>query len=133
MLVVAVAVLSCSLSLFLIEKSMIINVVDYPMQVKVIEPGKSIGLNADPNLFFGAIEQGGTSWKKLELSNAQEDLVVSISKKGNIAEWVSGPKKLVVRQGKDINITIAMKVPKDAAIGKHYGELTVIIRKVSII
>jgi hypothetical protein len=127
-LVIFAALITSIITFIVIEKSKILQVNKYSMDVKVTNDS-IIGINADPGFHFGSLRRGEGSAKKIIITGVEEDMLVVIAKRGEIAKWVSVPDKFILKKGEDKNISIAVGIPQNAPLGNYTGELIVMMRK----
>ena len=92
---------------------------------------KQLGFDVAPSGFhFGAMPPGATGLREFNVHDVHEDVLVTISKRGDIAPWVSYPNNFLVRKNENRTITLSVQVPPDAPLGNYTGTAQIIIRKV---
>jgi len=130
-LITAVVLLSSIITFLFLESRNIILVKSIPMDVKVIDRPNFAGINVDPDGFhFGKIGPGGISERELMIKNVSQDVFVFITKKGEIAGWVSNPNFFRVKKGEEKDITFTIVVPMNSSVGLHTGEAVVVLRRI---
>jgi hypothetical protein len=128
-LIVLLVVLSSVITAIVIDMNNIIQAQRYPMDVEV-KNDKIIGINVDPDGFhFGSLYPGGGASRILKIHQIEEDAMVNVIKKGEMAEWVGNPDDFIIRKGEDMNISLSISIPKDAEFGNYIGEVIFILRK----
>lgn len=127
-----VIIISLTVSFFtfyIYQKSRIVQINKFPMDVRVAE-NQIIGFNVDPDGFhFGSVPRGSGGQRELRIHQVEEDVIVYMYKKGEIAPWVSYPNSFTVRKGESKNITLSVSIPREAKPGNYSGEITVILKK----
>ena len=130
LLIVMVVLISSFLTFLAIDRSKIVQVNSFVMDVNVSDDGV-FGINIDPDGFhFGSIGRGQGATKVLMIKNVKEDVSISIIKKGEMAGWVSSPKGLVMRKGQDENVSLSIAIPYNAQFGGYTGEVMFVLRKI---
>ena len=89
LIVMFIAVIASLITAFIIEKSRVLQVEKFPMEVTVTDDPRTIGINVDPDQFnFGIIPQGNTGKRSLSISTDQE-VYVTIKTEGNISPMIN--------------------------------------------
>ena len=128
LIIMFIAVISSLITAFIIEKSRVLQVEKFPMEVTVTDNPRTIGINADPDQFnFGIIPQGNNGKRSLSISTDKE-VYVTIKTEGNISPMISYENYFVVGAGAE-NISVYCIIPDDKPVGVYSGEMTVILRE----
>lgn len=128
-LFIIIVILASFTTFFIIEKSRIVQVEIYLMDVGVVDTG-IVGVNVDADGFhFGKLGRGGSSSRELMIKDVEEDVLVTIAKKGEIADWVSNPNNFIMKKGEERNITLSISIPADAPLGNYTGEAIITLRR----
>ena len=128
LIVMFIAVIASLITAFIIEKSRVLQVEKFPMEVTVTDDPRTIGINVDPDQFnFGIIPQGNTGKRSLSISTDQE-VYVTIKTEGNISPMINYKNYFLVGVGAE-NISVNCVIPDDEPPGVYTGEMTVILRK----
>ena len=110
---------------FLIE-----NIVVMDIKLKV---GDRFGLNVDPeSINFGRIMPGNAGLRNVTLeNNASYPLKVSISKYGEIADWIDvSENNFILEEKEKMDVTFYAYAPNDAAFGNYTSKTKVIFKRV---
>ena len=129
-LIAGMIILTTSITIIVVDRMKIVSVNKYPLEVLVWDKNR-IGINVNPSgLYFGRMSAGNSGERELKIEQVEEDILVTISKRGEIAKWVSFPNRFILRKGEGANVTFSVHVPSDASFGNYTGEAIVILRKI---
>ena len=121
--------MSCIITAIAIDRSRIVQVAKYPMDIEV-KDDDIMGVNVDPDGFhFGSLNRGGGARREFKIHQVEEDILVKISKKGEMAKWVGNPDNFIIRKGGNRTISFSIGIPHDAPLGNYTGEVIVVLRK----
>ncbi len=131
LLIIAIAVITASsLTYILIQRSRIVQIEKYKMDVNITDNEK-IGINVDNDAFhFGSLGVRGIVAREFKIHQTEEDVLVRIIKRGEMALWVSNPNNFIVRKGEEKTIEFTLSVPVGMPVGYYTGEIIVILEKV---
>ncbi len=130
LLIFILAAVTSFITFIVIERNRIVQVETYPMQVRITDEDK-IGMNADPDgFYFGGLRRGMGAGREFWIQQVEEDVMISIIKKGEMAKWVGHPNEFIVRKGEEKKIELTISIPQDAPLGNYTGEVIVILKKV---
>ena len=123
LLIIIVALISSFIAFFFIEKNRIVQVDRFVMDVNVTD-SNVIGMNVDKDGFhFGSLGRGQGSIREMTIKDTERDVMVSVIKEGEMADWVNHPNDFIVREGEVKNITVSVSVPSTAPLGDYSGEI----------
>ena len=107
------------------------DVIHYKMQYELVE-STDIGVNVDTDaIYFGRSKVGGTSKRKVEISNNNDyPVIVSIKTKGNISSMVSVTiNDFIMEPYEGRNITYYAKSTKETPLGEYTGDTRILIKR----
>ena len=126
-----VAVIASSLFTYVFYNVFVIeNIVVMDIKLKV---GDRFGLNVDPeSINFGRLMPGTTGFRNVTLeNNASYPLKVSISRYGEIADWIDvSENNFILEEKEKMDVTFYAYAPNDAAFGNYSGKTKVIFKRV---
>ncbi|MBD3163715.1 hypothetical protein GF323_00780 [Candidatus Woesearchaeota archaeon] len=128
-LIIFTALLSTAATVLVIERSRIVEKKEFAMDVQVTGESSSMGFNVDPDGFHYGTMPKGSSGKREITIEAEEDVVVSIIKKGEIGKWVENPNNFLIKEGEKMKVGLILNVPENAAAGNYSGKAVFILRK----
>ena len=91
-----------------------------------------VGINVDTDaLHFGTVSPGGSGTRSVFLSNNYgKSLKVEIKVYGDLAEFVSVEKSLVLSKNETKKISFTASIPKNALYGNYTGRAVFILKKI---
>ena len=128
MLIFVIAIIASIGTYLVIENSQIIGKSSYLMDVTVWDAGR-VGVDVGTDaIHFGGMGPGNGARRDVTIV-AEEDLIISIVKKGEIANWVSNPNNFFMNKGEARNITFSINVPPNTPVGNYTGEAIFLFKK----
>jgi hypothetical protein len=129
LLIVIVAIIVSLITFLIIDRATTARM-KYVMDVEVIEEDL-IGINVDPDgLHFGRMKAGDGAGRSIIINNVEDDVLVTVVKKGEMAEWVNNPSGFILRKGNETTLLFSISIPEGTPARKYNGEVIIILRKI---
>ena len=126
--ILIISLIVSSLTYLIIQNLRVVARTSYNMDV-IVWDDKRVGINLNTDaIHFGGMGAGNGANRGV-IIDAEEDVIVSILKKGQMATWVSNPNNFYMQKGEQRNITFSLSVPKDTLPGNYTGEAIFIFKK----